>query len=37
MYLTIKETAEYLTLSEAYVEQLVRERKSAPSSTDSSI
>lgn len=25
MYLTIKETAEYLTLSEAYVEQLVRE------------
>ena len=27
MYLTIKETAEYLTLSEAYVEQLVREKK----------
>ena len=27
MYLTIKETAEYLTLSEAHVEQLVREKK----------
>ncbi|ASB89006.1 excisionase family DNA-binding protein [Bacillus sonorensis] len=27
MYLTIKETAEYLSLSEAYIEQLIREKK----------
>ncbi|KAA6451927.1 excisionase family DNA-binding protein [Bacillus swezeyi] len=27
MYLTIKETAEYLSLSEAYIEELIRQRK----------
>lgn len=27
MYVTIKETAEYLSLSEAYIEQLIREKK----------
>ncbi|MFN2747407.1 MULTISPECIES: excisionase family DNA-binding protein [Bacillus] len=27
MYLTIKETAEYLSLPESYIEQLVRQRK----------
>lgn len=27
MYLTIKETAEYLSLSEAYIEMLIKQRK----------